>query len=194
MSSPKMPIPSIDLPLPVGLVADRPVDVDEAAIQADVLRLFDECADGLRRYAGAFGLTPAASEDIVQEAFLSLFRHLRLGRSRENLRGWLYRVVHNLALKQRERGRRWMSVEADTLAIRLEDPEVNPEERLAAAQRRDRLRAVARALPERDRRCLYLRAEGLNYRDIAGTLGVSLGSVAKSLTRAFARLHHSESR
>jgi RNA polymerase sigma-70 factor (ECF subfamily) len=102
--------------------------------------------------------------------------------------------VHNLALKQRERGRRWMSVEADTLAIRLEDPEVNPEERLAAAQRRDRLRAVARALPERDRRCLYLRAEGLNYRDIAGTLGVSLGSVAKSLTRAFARLHHSESR
>jgi RNA polymerase sigma-70 factor (ECF subfamily) len=187
-----MPLPSIDLPLPVGLVADR--RVDDALVQADVLRLFDECADGLRRYASAFGLTPAASEDIVQEAFLSLFRHLRLGRSRENLRGWLYRVVHNLALKQRERGRRWMSVEADTLAIRLEDPEVNPEERLAAAQRRDRLRAVARALPERDRRCLYLRAEGLNYRDIAGILGVSLGSVAKSLTRAFARLHHSESR
>lgn len=192
MSSPKMPLPSIDLPLPVGLVADR--RVDDAAVQAEVLRLFDECADGLRRYASAFGLTPAASEDIVQEAFLSLFRHLRLGRSRENLRGWLYRVVHNLALKQRERGRRWLSVDAGALAIRLEDPEVNPEERLAEAQRRDRLRAVARALPERDRRCLYLRAEGLNYRDIAGTLGVSLGSVAKSLTRAFERLHHSESR
>jgi RNA polymerase sigma-70 factor (ECF subfamily) len=192
MSSPKMPLPSIDLPLPVGLVADR--RVDDAAVQAEVLRLFDECADGLRRYALAFGLTPAASEDIVQEAFLSLFRHLRLGRSRENLRGWLYRVVHNLALKQRERGRRWLSVDAGALAIRLEDPEVNPEERLAEAQRRDRLRAVARALPERDRRCLYLRAEGLNYRDIAGTLGVSLGSVAKSLARAFERLHHSESR
>jgi RNA polymerase sigma-70 factor (ECF subfamily) len=187
-----MPLPSIDLPLPVGLVADR--RVDDALVQADVLRLFDECADGLRRYASAFGLTPAASEDIVQEAFLSLFRHLRLGRSRENLRGWLYRVVHNLALKQRERGRRWLSVDAGALAIRLEDPEVNPEERLAEAQRRDRLRAVARALPERDRRCLYLRAEGLNYRDIAGTLGVSLGSVAKSLARAFERLHHSESR
>jgi DNA-directed RNA polymerase specialized sigma24 family protein len=39
-----------------------------------------------------------------------------------------------------------------------------------------------------------LRAEGLNYRDIAEVLGVSLGSVAKSLTRAFERLHHSESR
>jgi RNA polymerase sigma-70 factor (ECF subfamily) len=192
MSSPKMPLPSIDLPLPVGLVADRPAD--DAEIQADVLRLFDECAGGLRRYVAAFGLTPAAAEDIVQEAFLSLFRHLRLGRPRENLRGWLYRVAHNLALKQRERGRRWLSVEADMFAVRLADPTGNPEERLAEAQRRARLRAVARALPERDRRCLYLRAEGLNYRDIAEVLGVSLGSVAKSLARAFDRLHHSESR
>ena len=35
-------------------------------------------------------------------------------------------------------------------------------------------------------RCL--RAEGLTYRDIARTLGVSLGSVAKSMVRAIARL------
>ena len=43
-------------------------------------------------------------------------------------------------------------------------------------------------MPERDRRCLYLRAEGLSYRDIARTLDISLGSVAKSLTRAVTRL------
>jgi len=49
---------------------------------------------------------------------------------------------------------------------------------------------VIRALPPRDRRCLLLRAEGLRYRDIADTLGMSLGGVAKSLARSIARLVH----
>jgi RNA polymerase sigma-70 factor (ECF subfamily) len=43
-------------------------------------------------------------------------------------------------------------------------------------------------IPERDQRCIHLRAEGLCYRDIAKTLGVSLGSVAKSIVRAIDRL------
>jgi RNA polymerase sigma-70 factor (ECF subfamily) len=47
-------------------------------------------------------------------------------------------------------------------------------------------------MPERDRQCVYLRAEGLCYRDIARTLGISLGSVAKSLTRALTRLTSAE--
>jgi RNA polymerase sigma-70 factor (ECF subfamily) len=51
-----------------------------------------------------------------------------------------------------------------------------------------RLAAVLRALPERDRRCLTLRAEGLRYREIAGTLAISLGAVSLSLTRSLARI------
>ena len=47
---------------------------------------------------------------------------------------------------------------------------------------------VVQALPARDRRCLLLRAEGLRYRDIANTLGMSLGGVAKSLARSIGRL------
>jgi RNA polymerase sigma-70 factor (ECF subfamily) len=50
------------------------------------------------------------------------------------------------------------------------------------------LRAVLQVLPERDRQCVALRAEGLRYRDIASTLGISLGAVAKSMARAMARL------
>ncbi|MEO8482548.1 MAG: sigma-70 family RNA polymerase sigma factor [Acidobacteriota bacterium] len=171
------------------------VSSDEAALQATVLGLFDAHAAGLRRYALSFGLPPSAAEDVVQEAYLTLFAHLRLGRPREHLKGWLYRVTHNLSLKQRQRAKRWQHADADAArALVLIDPADNPEERLAGAERRRRLRAVTQALAERDRRCLYLRAEGLNYRDIARVLGVSLGSVAKSLTRAFARLASSEAR
>ncbi len=47
-------------------------------------------------------------------------------------------------------------------------------------QGRRHLWAVVGALRERDRQCLLLRAEGLSYREIAGTLGIPHG-VAKSL-------------
>ena len=58
------------------------------------------------------------------------------------------------------------------------------------AEQRRRLRAVFRALPERDRQCLSLRAQGLRYREIAKALGISLGAVAKSLAHAVMRLSH----
>ena len=44
------------------------------------------------------------------------------------------------------------------------------------------------ALPEMDRECLYLRADGFRYREIAEVLGISIGSVANSLVRSLARL------
>jgi RNA polymerase sigma-70 factor (ECF subfamily) len=50
------------------------------------------------------------------------------------------------------------------------------------------MQAVLRALPEQDRFCLYLRAEGLRYREIAATLGISLGGVSIALARSLARM------
>jgi RNA polymerase sigma-70 factor (ECF subfamily) len=70
----------------------------------------------------------------------------------------------------------------------------NPEELAAGKQRQKRLRAVVRALPEQDRRCLYLRADGLRYREITDVLGMSLGAVAQSLERSLARLSRADER
>jgi RNA polymerase sigma-70 factor (ECF subfamily) len=70
----------------------------------------------------------------------------------------------------------------------------NPEQQLASRQRQQRLLAVFRALPERDRRCLSLRAEGLRYREIADALGISLGAVAKSLARSMTRMVNADER
>jgi RNA polymerase sigma-70 factor (ECF subfamily) len=151
-------------------------------LESEVTRLFDELRDPLFRYLLTFGLPSQDVEEVIQEVFLALFQHLRKGRSRENLRGWVFRVGHNLALKHRNR---WnMAGEpADQL-----DPALNPEEQAASAQQRRRLAAVVRALPEQDRACLFLRAEGLRYRDIGEVLGISLGSVAASLERSLERL------
>ena len=154
----------------------------------EVLLLFDRCGSSLLRYAGSFGLSVQEAEDVVQDVFLALFRHLRLERSRQNLQGWLFQVAHNLALKQRRRLHRRPTEALDHRVLRHPDPSLNPEALLADRQRRERLAPVVQALAPRDRRCLQLRAEGLRYRDIASTLGMSLGGVAKSLSRSIARL------
>jgi RNA polymerase sigma-70 factor, ECF subfamily len=186
--------PAVDLPVPPASVEHEAVRGPQEA-QDEVLDLFDECAPRLRRYVGSLGLKAEVTEDIVQEVFLSLFRHLLLGRSRSNLRGWIFQVGHNQALKQRNRATRTQRTEGSwdsTLTDSLVDPGANPEERLAVAERQRRLRAVLRALPERDRRCLYLRSEGLRYREIAKALDISLGSVAKSVARGLARLTNAD--
>jgi RNA polymerase sigma-70 factor, ECF subfamily len=166
------------------LIADGEIESADVAIERQVLALFDSTAPSLLRYVSSFGLRADETEDVVQEAFLSLYYHLRMGRPRTNLGGWLFKVAHNLALRQR-RGRRRQSAIEDTDA--RVDPAPNPEVRLALAQRARRVRSVFRALSERDRQCLFLRAEGLRYRDIARTLGLSLGGVAKSLARSMSR-------
>ena|SRR5476649_2309383 len=87
-------------------------------IEQTVLALFDRCAPSLQRYVASFGLGAEETEDIVQDVFLSLFRHLRLGRSRSNLKGWLFQVAHNRALKHRGRTRR-RQAQACRAAVRV---------------------------------------------------------------------------
>ena len=179
--------------LPASLIGYGADSISTA--QDDVLCLFDACSSGLRRYIASFGLPAEVTEDVLQEVFLQLFRHLRLGRSRANLRGWIFRVGHNLALKQRAKAARRDRHEGAwdvALVDRVIDPAASPEQQLADDRRRRRLVAVVRALPERDRQCLLLRAEGLRYREIASTVDLSLGGVAKSLARSITRLMNAD--
>src|SRR5579871_2976612 len=82
-----------------------------ASVEADVMALFARGEPSLCRYVVSCGLAADQAEDVVQDVFLALFRHLCVGRPRTNLR-------------------------------------------------------VFNALLERDRDCLFLRAESLRYREI----------------------------
>jgi RNA polymerase sigma-70 factor (ECF subfamily) len=177
----------LTLPAAVDFAASASASTPDEA----VVGLFDELREGLLRYLFSLGLATHDGEEIVQEAFLLLFQHLRNGKSRENLRGWVFRVARNLAFKlhRENQARLRQIVELDEgMNSRAFTNEANPEEQAWNRQRRVRLLAVVRALPEQDRECLFLRAEGLRYREIASVLGISLGSVAASMARVLARL------
>jgi RNA polymerase sigma-70 factor (ECF subfamily) len=183
---------SIELPLAVrSASAPFPARPD---LESEVVSLFDQLRSPLLRYVLSIGMRMQEAEEIVQDVFLSLYRHVRIGRSRSNLRGWLFRVAHNLALKQRESSRRELGSAAGSgdMAERRSDPAPDPEEQMVRGERRKRLMAVLHALPEQDQACLYLRAEGLRYREIADVLDISLGSVSISLTRSLARLNRAD--
>jgi RNA polymerase sigma-70 factor (ECF subfamily) len=161
-------------------------------LEEEITALFDQWRGALLRYLSTFGLPRHDGEEVVQEVFLSLFSHLQKDKPRTNLRGWLFRVAHNLALKRRDAESKAAGVAADV--DNLPHPALNPEQELAGTQRYQRLSSILRALPEQDRRCLYLRAEGLRYREIAEVLGISLGSVSSSLERSLARFQRADQR
>jgi RNA polymerase sigma-70 factor, ECF subfamily len=179
---------SFPVPAPAA-VCEKPSE-----IECEVINLFDQFRNPLLRYVLSFGLCVHDAEEVTQDVFLALFRHLQRGKSRRNLRGWIFRVAHNLALKQRAANKRLQAaLDDDSMVIRARpDSTPNPEEQMTSGQTLQRLRTVLRALPEQDRCCLSLRAEGLRYREIAAALGISLGSVSLSLTRSLARLGSAE--
>jgi RNA polymerase sigma-70 factor (ECF subfamily) len=191
-----MALPESQFGFPVVLARTVGAAQEDACSEAEseVIQLFDEYRSRLLRYVLSIGLTAAHGEEIVQEVFLALFRHLRLGRPKDNLRGWIFRVAHNLALKTRlsEHCRPDRAEFDETVAAAQVDPQPNPEQQLASGERQARLMATVRALPEKDQHCLHLRAEGLRYREIAEILGMSLGAVSISLSRSLARLQRAD--
>ena len=163
----------------------------QAALEVEVVDLFDLMRERLMRYLFTFHLAIPDCEEILQETFLALFQHLQRGRSRANLPAWLFRVAHNLALKRLQRARRNSQNLFEMTAAReaaAADPAPGPEHDCYRGQTQQRLQAVLRALPEQDQKCLTLRAEGLRYREIAKVLDMSLGAVALSLGRSLERI------
>jgi RNA polymerase sigma-70 factor (ECF subfamily) len=171
---------------------------EPSALEQDVVTLYDQLQDRLSRYLLSLGLSPPDGEEIIQEVFLALFRHLQQGKPRHNLRAWIFQVAHNLALKQRHRVRRnrdnflhYGGTSADNFFL---DRQPNPEDHFSRREREARFSSVWEALPEQDQRCLSLRAEGLTYRDIAQVLEMSLGAVSISLTRSLQRFARADGR
>lgn len=166
---------------------------DASSVADEVTQLFEELQTPIFRYLLSMGLAPADADETSQETFLALFHHLRRGRPRTNLRGWIFRVAHNQGIKRRQechRRRNGSDIQEAADAIPCGNPD--PEQHLQGKQRGRQILAVVAALPPRDRYCLSLRAEGLGYREISRVLGISLGAVSLSIHRSLTRLRRAD--
>ena len=155
--------------------------------EEEVAQLFLDVREDVYRYLVTLGLTTEQAQESTQEAFLRLFTARINSEGIENPRGWVFRVAHNIAVRLRTRERIYQPLGAD-MERTLLDPQTNPE--LGAIEREQTIRfqeAVQNLSPQQQQ-CLYLRAEGFRYREIADIMEISDSSVGEFLRRAITRL------
>jgi RNA polymerase sigma-70 factor (ECF subfamily) len=156
-------------------------------LQDQVAQLFVETREDVYRYLLTLGVHPPKAQEAVQEVFLRLYTSLKKGEKIESLRGWVFRVAHNYGLKVRARQAAEERFDP-AMEARLTAPVGNPERELLDREKMVRLNRAVEGLSEQQKRCLFLRMEGLRYPEIASTLGISASAVGEFLRRALLRL------
>jgi RNA polymerase sigma factor (sigma-70 family) len=158
----------------------------------DVARLYVEEAVSVRRIVRmSVTASPAVIDDACQVAWMRLVIH-RARLHRESARAWLVRVAIREVIKSSYRERRERSLEAlleqggRSAAGGAADAETalpTPALIEDLAEQRNRLASI-QALPERQRRLVWLQGLGLSYREMAGETGMTRRTVERQLMRA----------
>jgi RNA polymerase sigma-70 factor (ECF subfamily) len=164
-----------------------------AALQRGEPRAVEALYDRYGRLA--FGLASrmimdrAAAEDVVQDAFISVWRNASTyDPSRGSLRGWLLSIVHHRAIDQL-RGSAGRRSEAPLDAMERLTPDAFAVE--SADADRIEIRNGLAALPEAQRLTLELAYfGGLTHVEIALRMGVPLGTVKGRMRMGLEKLRN----
>ena len=134
------------------------------------------------------------AEDLVQEVFVRVYRHIhRFDRSRK-FSTWIYTIASNLAkneLRNRSRNplvlfqtirRNW---EDDDRPLQFEDPGTRPDDLYRKRHLREVVEDAVEKLPPHHRNVFVLRElDGKSYEEIAEITSCNLGTVKSRLNRA----------
>ncbi len=134
------------------------------------------------------------AEDLVQEVFVRVYRHLnRFDRSKK-FSTWVYTIASNLAkneLRNRSRNplvlfqtvqKNWQD---EDRPLDFEDPGSRPDDMFRKRHLREVVEQSVAQLPEHHRHVFVLRElEGKSYEEIADITGCNLGTVKSRLNRA----------
>lgn len=133
-----------------------------------------------------------SAEDCGQETMIRIWRSLDSYRGDCALESWVYRIAANCCLDAMRKAKRDRSQSIEPLreaGFDPPDPEPGTEEKVIAADRRQRLREGIAQLPEDQREALVMtQLERVSYEDAAARLGVSEGTVKSRVNRAKAKL------
>jgi RNA polymerase sigma-70 factor, ECF subfamily len=168
-----------------------PLSLDEMTLDEKVLVYFEQLRLPVFRYLLRKTHNAGRAEDLTQETFLRLYRHLLENKPLENPKAWLFTVANNLAVDfARSDGnsidldeRNWREIEESRSSMQSD-----PESLVIQNERLNRLQTAVLNLTQLQRECLHLRAEGLRYREIAELLAISISTVADAVRRATVRL------
>ena len=187
---------------PGPTVRDRLRLMDDAGVVTSFLageeRAFDELVDRYQTRLVNFIYRTVGdrerAEDLVQEVFIRVYRHLhRFDRSKK-FSTWVYTIASNLAkneLRNRSRNplvlfqtvrKNWQD---EDRPLQFEDPSSRPDDMYRKRHLREVVEQSVAKLPEHHRSVFVLRElEGKSYDEIAEITGCNLGTVKSRLNRA----------
>jgi RNA polymerase sigma-70 factor (ECF subfamily) len=157
-----------------------------------------------RAFSIAFGLVRDENDarDIVQEAFLRVYRGLDTFEGSSSFFTWLYRIVTNLSIDLiRKPGRKAAAFDESRASGEAGDEErasmpmmarvdgADPVDVMRRKEIAGRIRSALEALPPYHRDVILLREiEGLSYEEMAEAMGVSKGTIMSRLFHARQKL------
>ena len=149
-------------------------------------RLHHEFDSMLRIIARSFRLSRHDVDDVVQNTWIKLHRHIDGIREPSALAGWLVTTVRRESLRL---------LQSHVREIPTEDPiagdelhEDGPEVQLLERERHLVLSRALASLPDRHRRMMTLLAGDAGYEEIGTTLGMPMGSIGPIRSRCLVRL------
>ena len=164
-----------------------------ASSSPSLASIHHEHADFVWRALQRFGVRPSDLEDVYQEVFVVVHRRLDSYDGRSAITTWLYGICFRVAAGQRRRAHhRRERLESDLgSSAELVDQAPSPEQQVERREATERLNAVLDTLSLEQRAVLVMfELEGLGCEEIAGIVGVPLGTIFSRLhsaRKAFAR-------
>jgi RNA polymerase sigma-70 factor (ECF subfamily) len=141
------------------------------------------------------------AEDLVQETFVRVYRHLHRFDQTRKFSTWIYTIAGNLAKNElRNRARNPLVLfqaitknwDADYRPLEWEDPKTRPDDLYRRRFLREKVNEAVDKLPDHHRTVFMLRElHGKTYEEIAEITRCNLGTVKSRLNRArnnFARI------
>lgn len=148
--------------------------------------IYDTFGTRLYRYVLVLLGNETASEDVLQNMFVSLAKTRERLAQVDNLAGYLFAMARNLALNvRRGQGRREENIEeyADILTTEANDPE--------AADDRDQILKALLELPMEQREVVTMKCwQNMTFEEIAQALQVSLNTAASRYRYALEKLRN----
>jgi len=174
--------------------ADQAVALDRQLVERCLARdgaawrsLYDAHHTRVARLIAALGIVDGEADDVCQEIFIIVYRHLKTFRGEARLSTWIHRLATRHALRFAKR-RRLRRAVVDML-VRAAPPRLPNDWGENAAARRQYLTQLLDRLPPERRLALVLsEIEGRTAEEIAAQCGCSVATVWTRVHRARVQL------
>jgi RNA polymerase sigma-70 factor (ECF subfamily) len=173
-------------PAAFSVIADEtPIVIEmETNVQPAIEAIWSGMSGDLRQYIRRRVADEHLAEDLLQEVFLRIHRHLPELRAPERLAAWVYRIARNVVRDHyRKFGARPVSLDE------MEVEERRDAHSTLGSQAAVWLRELIEEIPDPYRQAVTLsEIEGLPQREIAGRLGLSISGAKSRVQRGRAML------